>query len=61
MTDEPDSRNRINVRYEQCVIDAKGNCTRWSHDHGPRFECWGCGSRYSTAEEAANCAKVDLL
>jgi hypothetical protein len=20
-------------RYEQCVVDSNGNCTRWSHDH----------------------------
>jgi hypothetical protein len=22
-------------RYEQCVVNSEGRCTRWSHDHAP--------------------------
>jgi hypothetical protein len=30
----------LHQRYESCVIDPAGRCTRWSHDHDIR--CWRC-------------------
>jgi hypothetical protein len=33
----------MQVRYEPCVIDRDGNCTRWSHDHSAGL-CAACES-----------------